>query len=213
MRSLLILAAALAACDAPAPDPSTLSVAPPPGTFDLVASPLSTGAPFTLSSRGAVSGARLVFFAGLNAGPGPCAGALCADLTQPFLLGTALSDAAGEASLALPRVPLAIPVGTTVYFQAVELGPVRAKSPLYQDVVGPAADCPAVDPNDSYYGRFEGISFDNTCTTSADCVVGGCSGEVCAAEGAFTTCELLPYLPGGDCGCVNNTCVWATACP
>jgi eight-cysteine-cluster-containing protein len=67
---------------------------------------------------------------------------------------------------------------------------------------------PTVSPRDRYYERFEGIGLANRCATDADCVVGGCSSEVCAAEGAATTCEGLPYGPEGGCGCVAGECVW-----
>jgi len=72
-------------------------------------------------------------------------------------------------------------------------------------------DCqcgPTVDPSNAYYGRFEGIGFQNSCATDADCMVGGCSGEVCAAEPVFSTCEVLPTMPNGSCGCHNGQCVW-----
>lgn len=68
---------------------------------------------------------------------------------------------------------------------------------------------PAVDPMDPFYERFEGISSANSCETDDDCVVGGCSGEVCAAQPAVTTCELLPYKPAGGCLCVEGICQWA----
>lgn len=78
------------------------------------------------------------------------------------------------------------------------------------DCVGPNCEvCEAtVDPNDQYYGRFEGTGFNNVCNTDADCMVGGCSGEVCAAESVFTTCEALPYGPTGSCGCLDGLCQW-----
>lgn len=72
----------------------------------------------------------------------------------------------------------------------------------------PCERTPTVSVRDRYYERFEGIGLDNACAADADCVIGGCSGEVCAAEGAFTTCEGLPYGPSGACGCVAGQCVW-----
>jgi eight-cysteine-cluster-containing protein len=72
-------------------------------------------------------------------------------------------------------------------------------------------DCePAVDTDDPYYERFEGISLDNSCETDDDCIVEGCSSEVCAAEPAITTCESLPYQPEGGCLCVEGVCQWTT---
>jgi hypothetical protein len=58
------------------------------------------------------------------------------------------------------------------------------------------------------YNRFEGIGYDNACANDGECVVGGCSAEVCAAEPAITTCEGLPYRPRGDCMCLGGECVW-----
>jgi eight-cysteine-cluster-containing protein len=77
------------------------------------------------------------------------------------------------------------------------------------------ADCfPTVDPNDAYADRFEGIGLDNSCSDDADCQLGGCSGEICAAEIGDSTCEELPYLPTGSCGCVLGECIWHTGeCP
>ena len=69
-----------------------------------------------------------------------------------------------------------------------------------------------VDPEDTYYDRFEGISFDNSCDIDEDCMVGGCSSEVCAAEPGITTCEVLPYQPEGGCLCIEGACQW-TVCP
>ena len=82
---------------------------------------------------------------------------------------------------------------------------------LCQDGTCVAPTCeptPTVSPRDAYYDRFEGTASANRCETSADCVVGGCSGEVCAAETVYTTCEVLPYGPEGGCGCVEGQCVW-----
>lgn len=74
---------------------------------------------------------------------------------------------------------------------------------------GGKSDCSStVDPSDAYYDRFEGTSADNACTTDADCVVGGCSAEVCAAESVDSTCEGLPSSPEGTCGCLDGACVW-----
>lgn len=51
------------------------------------------------------------------------------------------------------------------------------------------------------------------CTTDADCVVTGCSGQVCASDHLFTTCEWREeyacYQDYGNCGCNNGTCGWA----
>jgi hypothetical protein len=51
-----------------------------------------------------------------------------------------------------------------------------------------------------------------TCTTDADCVVGGCGGALCynpAFGGGFSTCECAgPGAPVAGCGCVQGTCTW-----
>ena len=73
------------------------------------------------------------------------------------------------------------------------------------------------DPADLYAtckDRVEGPSAAGECTTDADCVTAGCSGEVCAAkasaEGLMTTCEIRPCFAALDtCGCVEGVCSWA----
>jgi hypothetical protein len=52
-------------------------------------------------------------------------------------------------------------------------------------------------------------SFDS-CTTDADCVAGGCGGELCynpAFTGGASTCECVQPT-GVSCGCVNGKCAW-----
>lgn len=55
----------------------------------------------------------------------------------------------------------------------------------------------------------------NECDTSDDCLVTGCSGQVCAAREVVTTCEFRPeYACYGDasitsCGCDEGRCDWA----
>jgi eight-cysteine-cluster-containing protein len=67
---------------------------------------------------------------------------------------------------------------------------------------------PSVSPRDPMYDRYEGTEYVNNCRADADCVTGGCSGEVCTAEpGIATTCELVPPAPGA-CGCVAGQCQW-----
>ncbi len=69
-------------------------------------------------------------------------------------------------------------------------------------------DCEAtVSKDDPLYDRFEGTGFDNACSGDGECVVGGCGGEVCAAESVATTCELLDHEPSGECVCVQDTCI------
>lgn len=51
-----------------------------------------------------------------------------------------------------------------------------------------------------------------TCTTDADCMVGGCGGALCynpSFGGGFTTCECAgPGAPVAGCGCVAGQCSW-----
>lgn len=83
---------------------------------------------------------------------------------------------------------------------------------MAQVIVQIAGGCAGADPNSVYFDRFEGTSVDNTCVTDQDCGVSGCSGEVCAADIVFTTCESLPEFPSGSCGCVQGECIWSV-CP
>ena len=50
------------------------------------------------------------------------------------------------------------------------------------------------------------------CTTDADCVAGGCGGELChnpAFGGGISTCECAgPGAPVAGCGCVAGKCTW-----
>ncbi len=51
-----------------------------------------------------------------------------------------------------------------------------------------------------------------SCTTDADCAVGGCGGELCynpAFGGGISTCECAgPGAPVTGCGCVAGKCTW-----
>ena len=52
-------------------------------------------------------------------------------------------------------------------------------------------------------------STNDACQTDADCVSGGCGGEVCynpAVSGGASTCDCGP--PSIGCGCVNGSCTW-----
>lgn len=51
------------------------------------------------------------------------------------------------------------------------------------------------------------------CTTDADCMRTGCSGQVCSNESVITTCEFRPeyacYAEDfASCGCSNGSCGW-----
>jgi len=65
-----------------------------------------------------------------------------------------------------------------------------------------------VDPNSPFFDRFEATGFANSCVTDADCLIGGCSSEVCAAEPVATSCDSLPEHPSGSCGCIAGQCIW-----
>jgi len=87
----------------------------------------------------------------------------------------------------------------------------RADDSACPDVCRGDCTCPVcvrtVGAADPYYDRFECASCANDCTSEANCVMSGCSGEVCAAESVVTTCEVVP-APRGSCGCVDGECVW-----
>jgi eight-cysteine-cluster-containing protein len=72
---------------------------------------------------------------------------------------------------------------------------------------------PLINKNHEFYGRYEGISSQNSCSFDTDCFKGGCGQEVCSAEqGVNTTCEVLSVrIPASaGCGCMNNQCTWFT---
>jgi eight-cysteine-cluster-containing protein len=77
----------------------------------------------------------------------------------------------------------------------------------------PAEDrAPAVAKDHPLYDRVEGTSFENACEGDGNCVASGCSGEICSAEQANSTCEFPEGgFPKGDaCGCVSGQCIWYT---
>lgn len=50
-----------------------------------------------------------------------------------------------------------------------------------------------------------------SCTEDTDCLVTGCSGEVCGNESVITTCEYREDFPNKrthTCGCVQKKCGW-----
>lgn len=72
--------------------------------------------------------------------------------------------------------------------------------------------CPrvaTVKRSDPQWARFEGQGAKNSCKTDADCVVGGCGGEICAAEPLVSTCEAPKNKPTGSCSCLLGQCQWA----
>ena len=64
-------------------------------------------------------------------------------------------------------------------------------------------------------GGFCGWSSNASCASDADCMTGGCSGQVCQSineEPVITTCEWTECYSaeayGVICGCINATCQW-----
>ncbi|MFP4598865.1 MAG: hypothetical protein ACOC9J_05145 [Persicimonas sp.] len=68
----------------------------------------------------------------------------------------------------------------------------------------PDGSCSATEPS---------CGDDDECQSDRDCVVSGCSGQVCADEPQATTCEWREeyacYQEYGDCGCNEGSCGWA----
>jgi eight-cysteine-cluster-containing protein len=76
-----------------------------------------------------------------------------------------------------------------------------------------AFDLPVIEPP---IEGFCGTSTLGACSTDSDCVVGGCSGQVCQSkneEQLATTCEFRDCYNadtyGLSCKCGNNKCEWA----
>lgn len=64
-------------------------------------------------------------------------------------------------------------------------------------------------------GGFCGTSSFNACNSNLDCLVGGCSNQVCGNTESgeiITTCEYKECYDdmkyGVTCGCVQNKCMW-----
>ncbi len=214
MRILLPLLL-LAACDAEG-EGSLLAAdqVAPAGAMELTVSAVVPGDVVSLSVSGAVPGSSVYFMGDTTRGQGPCIRNICLGIPNPRVLGIRPANRRGVAQMSL-TAPSSLVPGSLTVFQAASIdGTPASTSDLVAQIVG-SASCPTVDPSNSYYGRFEGLGLDNSCRSDLDCVVGGCSGEVCAAESAFTTCEFIPNGPTGSCGCVNNVCVWndPAACP
>ena len=72
----------------------------------------------------------------------------------------------------------------------------------------PGVRAPLLTPGSANYDRLEGTSFQNACSTDADCSATGCSSEVCAAEAVVSTCDVVVAKPHGGCGCVEGLCLW-----
>jgi eight-cysteine-cluster-containing protein len=135
----------------------------------------------------------------LSLGVGRCGGSQDPDLTTPTPTAEAPTNGTPKTTpspTATPKAPTPSPT------------PTATATAVPTPTPTPPPCSPTVTAADPYYGRFEGIAFLNNCLTDQDCVVGGCSSEICAAEVAFSTCEVLPYMPAGSCGCLNGQCVW-----
>lgn len=87
--------------------------------------------------------------------------------------------------------------------------------PVPSEAAGP------LDPAAAYQAcreRVEGPEQEGECKVDADCRVGGCSGEICAASGALdgwmSTCEILPcFQVLQSCGCQAGRCSWTVGAP
>jgi cytochrome c peroxidase len=90
---------------------------------------LSPGELFTAEAVGAAPGMRVVVLVSTTgAGEGPChplVPDVCASVRAPIVLGTAVTDGFGVASLTA-RVPATVPVGRTVWVQALAVDVVAA---------------------------------------------------------------------------------------
>lgn len=76
---------------------------------------------------------------------------------------------------------------------------------------GSAKRTPLIHKDHAYFGRYEGLSFQNACTGDVGCYRGGCGSEVCSAEqGVNSTCEVLSVqIPASaGCGCLDGQCLW-----
>lgn len=131
---LLLLPLALSACDAPSPadegydpfadaDASLPWRAGPPAMALTLPAFVRPGEINTLTVTGDLGLGERVYFGATTAGlgAGPCirsAGGLCLDIRQPRLIGTALADDLGTATLAW-SAPGGIPIGAEISVQAL----------------------------------------------------------------------------------------------
>jgi eight-cysteine-cluster-containing protein len=70
---------------------------------------------------------------------------------------------------------------------------------------------PLVPQAHRMHARLEAPHAKNECVSDGECMKGGCSGEVCAAESVNSTCEMpeggFP-VQGSSCGCIGGQCQW-----
>lgn len=184
----------------------------PPTPIYMTLGGIVAGGDADIEVTGARPGRTIYIVAGLSLGQGPCTPHACSDVQGAVLIATPRVDSSGIAR-ATVAVPPNVLEGDEVFMQAALVNRnATSMSPVVSAIVTGDA-CPTVDRLDPYYDRFEGTFVNNACNDDADCAPSGCSNEVCAADPTFTTCEVLPYLPTGDCGCVANVCVWNDVCP
>ena len=60
--------------------------------------------------------------------------------------------------------------------------------------------------------KFCGSSSFSSCLNDDDCLIGGCSGQICGGEKTFSTCEYRDCYNaekyGLSCGCIDGKCSW-----
>lgn len=96
-----------------------------------------------------------------------------------------------------------------------------APTPVPVDAPAPAVPPAPIDAAAMYAEcrtRVEEPEADSECTSDADCVSTGCSGEVCTTRSVgldlATTCEVLDCFDVLDaCGCHGGRCTWTTRAP
>jgi eight-cysteine-cluster-containing protein len=80
-----------------------------------------------------------------------------------------------------------------------------------QEAKPPALCLTGAEPLYKRYEAFD-LEHDKECLKDDDCVISGCSLEICHTEALISTCELIP-TPKNDfgctaCKCVNTRCKW-----
>ncbi len=226
VRSLLFVAVTACAVDVEIPQTLPVEVASPPMTlsapFDIYATDR-----VRLQAAGANPGDRVWFLASTNGFGGSCPGVLggqCLDIANPVALGSAIANAAGEARLLTPRIPMAL-IDSLLWFEvAVVAGANSYTSPdILRQVYDPA--CPQIVSD--FWAETEAI---RSCAVASDCgqvLTGtscGCTRSWVARTGADTTDFYDLLADAGSCGvglistcdcpaaigfdCINNTCTW-----
>lgn len=140
MRIVTLIALVACTAEPTVPQASELEVLPPPMAFGLDVGALSPGESGLFTISGAGPGEEVWLLRGRSAEPGPCIAALddlCLDITRPKILGTAVTDSAGNAVFEI-AVPETAPIGFVGLFQAVSERP-QATEVVSQDVQHPDA--------------------------------------------------------------------------